>query len=427
MGSARHAILTIMALAMFVSSFWLLAVDSAGRVMSGRWEEGGRVDGAGWLAELVIADPRIALKAGAQCMATAANQQDCRSFFERALAGNRRLTEAEAALILLAEQRNQLADAARMLHRLERRNGSFAVRWLTWNFHLRNGPAARFRSDTEEVLRSAPANFRGDFPLLPLTGLPAEEIVEAMLQAGTSGRALDYAVYLAERDEPGAGELLADLLGRVDRHSAGETALRFIAEQLGSRRRFNQAALVWAEAMRLNLVEDRRASPRDDPVLNPNPGLRKPFVPRSFDWSVAENRWAAMSGSGGDGVRIEVRFGAPEGMPLLSKLLLLPENSTGVRIRMRARYLLNPAKPEEARGMRHFVWQVYDTLSNRVVMRSSQEERPAANGYQFFELPLSGITRSEAVFLTLAVGPEWEATRETGTLEVSEVHFEILP
>ncbi|MCJ1888566.1 hypothetical protein LNN38_27250, partial [Pseudomonas sp. LA21] len=71
---------------------------------------------------------------------------------------------------------------------LKRKNRSFAVRWLEWNFHLRNGPPERFRRGAREILETAPARFRGDFPFLPLTGMSGDEIAEAMLRRGQSER-----------------------------------------------------------------------------------------------------------------------------------------------------------------------------------------------------------------------------------------------
>ena len=405
----------IAALAMLASSLWLLAVESAGHVMSRRWAEGGRMDGASWLSELAIYDPRMALKAGEQCMATAVNQQVCRSYLERALRGSPRLTGAQTATILLAEKGKELAEAAHMLQRLKRSDGSFAVQWLDWNFHLRNGTSGCCRNGTREILTNAPATFRGDFPLLPLTGMRTEEIVEAMLQAGASGRALDYAKYRFERDDPGAGDVFVDLLTQVDRALAREVALRFIAERVGDRRGFKQAARVWTELVRSDLVEDRRASPDDDPVVNPNPRLLMPFVQRSFDWSAAENQWASVSRSGGNGVSIKIRRSAPAGMPLLSKLLLLPENTTGIRLRMCV------AHPELWR----FVWKIYDAPSDRVIVSSSPGGRPSEHGCRVFDLPLAGA-HPEAVYAILSIQLDKSGTDETLAMHVSETQFEMV-
>lgn len=405
----------IAALAMLASCLWLLAVETAGHVMSRRWAEGGRMDGASLLSELAIADPRMALQAGEQCMATAVNQQVCRSYLERALSGSRRLTGAQTALILLAEKRKALADAARMLHRLRKSDGSFAVQWLDWNFQLRNGAPGCCQNGTREILKNAPATFRGDFPLLPLTGMGTEEIVETMLQAGASGRALDYARYRFERDDPGAGDIFVDLLAKVDRVLARDVALRFIAERLRDRRGFKQAARIWTELVRSDLVEDRRASPDDDPMVNPNPRLLMPFVQRSFDWSAAENQWASVSKSGGNGVNIEIRRGAPAGMPLLSKLLLLPENTTGIRLRMCV------AHPERWR----FVWKIYDAPSDRVIVSSSPGGQPSEHGCQVFDLPLAGA-HPEAVYAILSMKLDKSGTGETLAIHVSETQFEIV-
>jgi hypothetical protein len=226
---------------------------------------------------------------------------------------------------------------------------------------------------------------------------------------------LDYAEFRCERGDPGAGDLFVDLLAQVDRALAREVALRFVAERLGDRRGFKQAARVWTELVTSNLVEDRRASPDDDPVVNPNPSFIMPFVPRSFDWSGAENRWASVSNSGGNGINIEIRRSAPEGVPLLSKLLLLPENATGIRLRMCA------AHPER----RRFVWKIYDALSDRVIVRSSPGGRPSEDGCQIFDLPLAGA-RPEAAFVILSIALDKSEADERLVMNVAETQFEIV-
>lgn len=410
---------------LFLSAVWLLAVDSTGRLIGKRWAESDSVDSADWLSRLALADPRMALRAGSLCMATATDQQICRIYFERALNGNHRLAEAEMALILIAEKRKDVVEATRMLQRLKENDRSFAARWLEWNFHLRNGPTEAFRDRAGEILRTAPAGFRGDFPLLPLTGMRDDDIIEAMVDAGATGRALDYAANCGVDGDSKSGDLLVNLLGRVDRIAASDAALRFIAERLESRRGFQLAARVWTEAIRRGLVSDNRRSPDDDPMLNPNPRLRMPFVPRSFDWSAVVNRWASVSNGGGEGVRIEVAAGAPKGLPLLSKLVLLPEGTTSVRVLMRAGRPEHSNPIEEGFG-RRIVWQIYDALSDRVIVESASEGRPSGSGYRAFDLPLHGISNSGAVFVNLAVGSSGDVPSESWALTVSDIEFEIL-
>ncbi|MCC6264997.1 MAG: hypothetical protein IT169_15585 [Bryobacterales bacterium] len=407
------------------SSFWLLAVDTAGRFESKRWANGDRVEREGWLHTLALADPRTVVKAGSQCMATAENRQTCRSYFERALRGNRRLAEAEMALILIAEERRDLMEADRLLRDLKRKNRSFAALWLEWNFQLRNGPPERFRSGGREILETAPARFRGDFPLLPLTGMSGDEIAKAMLRRGQSERALDFAAYLSANEDSRPGDLLLRLLSRAGRTPARETALRFIAERLERRHGLRFAARVWAESLRQGLIGDHRRSRDDNPILNPNPRLRMPFVPRSFDWSAAENRWATVVSRGGEGVQIEVHDGAPEGLPLLSKLLLLPEDTTGVRVRMRSGLPVPSFAVDRDEG-RRVVWQIYDAQTDRVVVRSPGERTIPVEGQVVFELPLNGVAHSGTVFASLAVGPSGTESREPWELAVTEVAFEVL-
>ncbi len=358
-------------------------------------------------------------------MVTAEDRQTCRSYFESALWGNRRLAEAEMALIVIAEERKDLFDAVRLLRDLKRKNRSFAVRWLEWNFHLRNGPPERFRRGAREILETAPARFRGDFPFLPLTGMSGDEIAEAMLRRGQSERALDFAAFLSADEDSRPGDLLLRLLSRADRTAARETALRFIADRLERRHGLKFAVRVWAEALRQGLVGDHRRSQDDNPILNPNPRFRMPFVPRSFDWSAAENRWATVVSRGGEGAQIEIQSGAPEGLPLLSKLLLLPEGTTAVRVRMRGR-LTAPSIAAGRDEDRQVVWQIYDAETDRVVVRSAGERTLPVDGYRIFELPLSGVAYSGTVFASLAVGPPGSKSRESWALALNEVEFEVL-
>ncbi len=389
-------------LAVFGSSCWLLAVDVAGRVMSERWRAGGGVNPAHWLTRLALVDPRIAFKAGEQCVQSAADPQSCRGLFEQSLRGNSRLSGAEAALIVLAEQRRDLAAAGGALRRLRQRDRSFSARWLEWNFWLRNGVLERFREAAPGIARAAPAAFRGDFSLLLLAGADNREIVDAMLGARRSGRALDYTLFLAERGQPEAGELLAGLLHRADRHLAREAALRFVADRLRERRDLDQAVAVWAKSLKLGLVEDRRAAQTDGPVLNSNPRLRRPFVPRSFDWSAAENRWASMSQTSSGGTRIEIRYGAPPGIPLLSKALIAPERSTVVRVTMHLEETPQPEIREEASQPRA-IWEVYDTQQERIVAKSSPGGEPCGPGCRQFDLPLDAGEGSRPVYMLLSV------------------------
>ncbi len=412
--------------AVLVTSIWLLAVDSAGALVSKRWKEAEHGMGASWLTDLAFHDPRLALMAGERCMAIASNPQTCREHFERALAGNGRLSGAEFALILLAEKRKESHTAERMLERLKAHDRSFAARWLEWNFYLRNGPPERFREGAEGILRHAPANFRGDFPLLRLTGMPSDAIVQTMLDSGGARRALEYAARLAENGDSGSADLLVGLLGRADRDLARETALGFVAEQLGQRRGFEAAARVWAEAMKRGLIPDRRRSRDADALLNPNPRLRLPFIPRSFDWSAAENQWATVSSLGEDGLQFEFSADAPEGLPLLSKFVLLREGTKFVRIRMRTGGMDRDEPMREMRN-RQVVWQIYDAVLNRVIVKSHTEKEACGEGCRVFDLPTGGIENSGAVFVTLAVGKAGEAEGELGTIGVSEVELEILP
>lgn len=425
-GPALRRITIIAAFVVLVSSVWLVAVDSAGSLVSKRWREAGRGIDASWLTDLAFHDPRLALMAGERCTAVASDPQTCREYFERALAGNRRISGAEMALILLAERRGESGTATRMLERLKAHDKGFAARWLEWNFYLRNGPPDRFREGAEGILRHAPANFRGDFPLLRLTGMPSDAVVQTMLASGSAGRALEYAASLAEEGDSGSADPLLGLLGRVDRGLARETALRFVAEQLGHRRGFEPAARVWAEAVKSGLIPDRRRSRDDDAILNSNPRLRLPFVPRSFDWSAAENRWATVSSAGEDGLRVEFRSDAPEGMPLLSKLILLPEGTESVRIRMRTERMDRDEPMGEIRN-RRAVWQLYDAVLNRVIVKSHTEGEPCGEDCRVFDLPTGGAENSGAIFVNLAVGKAEGAGGELRTFEVTEVEFETLP
>ena len=419
-------IAVIAAFAILVSSVWLLAVDSAGALVSKRWREAEHGIAANWLTDLAFQDPRLALTAGERCMTIASNQQTCREQFERALAGNGRLSGAEIALILLAEKRKETETALRMLERMKVHDRSFATRWLEWNFYLRNGPPKRFREGAEGILRHAPANFRGDFPLLRLTGMPNDAIIQTMLASGGTRRALEYAARLAEDGDSGSAGLLVGLLGRVDRNLAGETALHFVAEQLGHRRGFEAAARVWTEAMNRGLIPDHRRSRDDDAMLNPNPRLRLPFIPRSFDWSAAGNRWATAASRGEDGLQSVFSSDASKGLPLLSKFVLLREGAEFVRIRMRTGSVDRDGLKGEMRN-RRVVWQIYDAVLNRLIVKSHTAGEPCGEGCRVFDLPTGGIANSGAVFVNLAVGKAEGAGEELGTIGVSEVELEMLP
>lgn len=420
------------ALAILVaSSAWLLAVDSSGRALRARWADGQPVEAQEWLTAVAGIDPRTALAAGEQCMMSAGDQQVCGALFERALKGNSRLSGAVLAMAQLAEQRGDCAGARRLFALLRQRDSSFAVAWSEWNFLLRNGTREEISNGAMALIAKAPARFRGDYPFLMESGLEPGAIVEAMLAAEAPERALDFALYLGQREFPQAGDLLRGVIERRDGTPAREAALRFIAERVGSRRGLEQAAIVWETAVKRGLVADRRTSVKDDLMLNPNPGMKLPLLARSFDWSVVESRWGgARSDALGRGITIFIREGAPDGTPLLSKLVLLPEDAKGVRVTMRVAAAIAGGATSSPR-LRSLEWRAYDATADRIVATAEATGDPQAQGAFRAKLLFPAAGSPRAVFLMLCFRTAGGAVAVDGpgvdeAAAIGEVRFEIL-
>lgn len=426
MFSAWRIVLGITALVIFGSSCCLLAVDIAGRVMNDRWRKGEPVNRSHWLTELAIVDPKVAFQAGEQCIQSASQPQSCREFLEHSLKKNPRISPSEALLISLAEQRGDLHEAEARLENLQKQDRSFRSRWLEWNFWLRTGKLDRFRDKALDIAREAPATFRGDFPLLLLTGEDYLKHADAMLEVHHDARALDYAAFLDEQNTPGASELLAYLIGNTERSLAREAALRFITRRLHERRGVNEAGAVWTQALHLGLVEDHRVSPADDAIQNSNPRLRMPFVAQSFDWSITENPRVTVSPVEDGGVRLEIHHGAPARAPILSKAIIAPEGPCHVHVAMSWGKTLSGEEVAETQQSRVY-WEAYDTLSERIIARTAPADQPCGSACSQFDLLLNASTSTRVVYMLLKLKAGEADIIEPQAFTISAVDFAIIP
>lgn len=379
-------------LVILLSSLWVGMVDVAGRLQRQAWESEGipearplpdgpgramawRVD-EGWFRLLVTTDPTMALRAAERCVVVWEQPADCKPLFERALSGNGRLSAAALGLADLAEQGGDLEQAEEIYRQWGPADRSFAFLWSYWNFCLRAGDHTGFRDMGLTVAEKAPVQFRGDFPLLALAGIPAEQIVQRLSERGSWERAFAYAGYLYSVDDPAAGGLAASLLRKfAEAGPGGVTAAtglrreqgrawteRLVWDNLSRRRGYAAAAEVWRAAVDVGFLPDRRIYRKEDAALNPNPRFQQPFLNRGFDWSFSDRVLVeALREDSAPGVRISGKQGVRDGTVLLSKLVTLPADCRAVRVRV------EQAGCDGAPFCGDFEWEAFDAASGRPV------------------------------------------------------------
>lgn len=385
-----------------------------------------------WFCDLVTADPAMSLRAAERCLVVSSNRADeCRPWFEKALRKNRLHSAAALGLAQLAEEAGDLNQAAAILRETRRIDRSFAVLWSQWNLELRHAGAVKTQSFAFEVIRQAPPRFRGDFPFYQEAGIFPEVVMQHLREAGSMERARAYALYLASAGNAEAGRLGKSLLLESPASAGREFAKEYLAFCLAARRGHQGAAEVWRVAVAKGLFPDRRESESDDPMLNPNPLLQKPFLERGFDWSEADAERAVITPlEDGEGLHLVVapadRDGATAGNPvvLLSKLITLPPGREGIRI------LLEPYGDASRLQRAHLQWVAYDAATGRElavakeveVGAGSRDSRPAIVS----ELRLPSGASPEAVWVGLVCDRHQRARAEGIDLSIRRVRFEII-
>jgi hypothetical protein len=385
-----------------------------------------------WFRDLVTADPAMSLRAAERCLVVCSNRAaECRPWFEKALRENRLHSAAALGLAQLAEEAGNLNQAAAILRETRRIDRSFAVLWSQWNFELRHAGSVKAQSLALEVIRQAPPRFRGDFPFYQEAGISPEVVMRHLREGGSMERARAYALYLASVGNAEAGRFARSLVLDSPASVGTDFAKAYLAFCLAGRLGHQGAAEVWRAAVAQGLFPDRRESGSDDPMLNPNPLLQKPFLERGFDWSEADAERAAITPQeDGQGLHLVVtptdRDSAATSNPvvLLSKLITLSPGREGIRI------LLEPNSDAYHLKRAHLQWVAYDAATGRELAVAKEVEVGAANRDSgsaiVSELRLPSGESPEAVWVGLVCDRHQRARAEAIDLRIRRVRFEII-
>jgi hypothetical protein len=393
-----------------------------------------------WFWNLVTTDPAMALRAAERCVVVSEQPGDCKGLFERALSGNRRLSAAALGLADLAEQAGELERAGEIFRAWEPADRSFAFLWSYWNFRLRAGDRAGFRDMALAVAEKAPVRFRGDFPLLVLTGIPAERIVERLSEGGSWERAFAYASYLSSVGNPAAGGLAASLLRKAAEAGPGGAATaeglrrghgrawteRLVGDNLSRRSGYAAAAEIWRAATDVGFLPDRRIHREEDAALNPNPRFQQPFLTRGFDWSLSDRAFVEpLRADSGTGIRISGKEGVRDGMVLLSKLVTLSADCQAVRVRV------EQVGCEGDPFCGDFEWAAFDAASGRTLGTAKPAPAPPEGPTASYTVLLRDLHSGsaeplEAIYAGLVCRRCSAGAGRGFELQLREVRFEIV-
>lgn len=339
----------------FGSAVQIAAVDIASKLLATSRLQRATDPIGRWLHRSALSDPRFAEAAGEECLLTAENEQECGPLFVHALEANPRLSGAHRGLARLAELRGDVAGASRIYADLRNRDRGFSPQWDEWNFQIRNGMDDQARARSYGILKSAPVSFGGDFALLLYLGLSSRQIVGALLNAGSQERLLRFLEFLNQREAPETSALLVSVLAQRNEARFCQFAAAYIRDKIRRKKDYAAAATVWQSCVERGCVKDRRAHRTDSALLNGNPRLQSPFEIQMFDWSVLRSEsgeMAPLSESGG--IRIQVEQGAPDSLPLLSKLIGLSAGAQAILIRTAI------AEPTQRDDVSRLEWRLYD-------------------------------------------------------------------
>lgn len=280
--------------------------------------------------------PEMALGRALDCLLMAASPADCRNKFEAALNTDRRCSQALLSLAQIEEWSGNTSKARGLLEEALIHDHSFAPLWAYWSFLDRRGES------TEElerrVVTAAPPTFRGHFPILWRRGWTPEKVLSTLNTQDSQEQAWSLISFLVETSDPRSTELILRLLHLDAQDATAQLRIQqatraIVRHALDEPTTLDNAAELWREVVERTSrpdsnalaggIPDRRVENNDDPFWNYNPRIQLPVAPASFDWSIAQNRYArtAQLTAGDGGIRVELLGQTPKELVLLARTI----------------------------------------------------------------------------------------------------------